>query len=313
MVRNGGLLMSWAQAVEILQQIVGQMSSPAKGMEWLKKLEKTECGDAYRLGYCIAIDVTSGAIPSIEYARLFDALDDNEMCPRRAFAKAFAGSTGRGALQCASRLHLPSAVPERYLRVLTIGDFMTYYKKNRVLTPDDVADIREEYFSSYVPRDLSDIKEWFSGANGVVWVMSRKQYEDLLSYKTGDELATLLNDALGFGKEATQSENDGRELVGILYPADFHQVTQPTTLDAYWMDFGWYFVSYGRDNGWGQTVSCSGTNTSLGERVHREFKGLTKEFVGFPIGKILTRTIRREFLTESANLRLESILGRPTA
>jgi hypothetical protein len=304
------VVMSWTQALNILENVIKEMRNPTDGREWLKRLEKTECKDARRLGFCIAIDVASGALGPQDYADVLNGIDANEACPRKAFGEAFAKHPKRKNLICASRLSvIGPADAEPYIRVLSLLDFITYYKKDRSLAPDDVAAIRTEYFSAYAPNDLSDIREWWSGSNGVVWVMSRIEYEDLASKYDGDELASLLNDALGLGKEPTRSDDDGRELVGVTYPPRFDGTAQPTALDALWVNFGWYYVSYGKDDSWGKTVSCSGKRQPLRERVHKEFEKLTAEYVGFPIGRILYRIIDRTALLDNADGRLESILA----
>lgn len=302
--------MSWAQAIEQINKVIDKMNSPSDGTEWLSRLEKTECKDAYRLGFCIAIDLAAEALTADEIAGVLDKIDNTESCPRQAFAKAFADKRLEETLVCKSRFDVPSAGTDDYIRVLTLKDFITHYKKNRSLGRDDVAAVRTDYFSEYVASDLSDIREWWSGANDVVWVMSRTEFESLkASGLSGDALATLLNDALGLGKEPRQRDNDGRELVAVSYPAGFDNVKQPTTLDAYWANFGWYYVSYGKEHGWGQTVSCSGTCTPLRERVHVGFHGLSRDFIGFQIGDILNLSTDRAVLVENANQRLESILS----
>jgi hypothetical protein len=302
--------MSWIQAINLLQRTIGKMSVPSDGMEWINRLKKAECKDARRLGFCIAIDVASGALTIAEVAGVLNEMDSRETCPRRAFAKALVKSSGSVTRICTSRLKVPLS-KDSYLKILTIGDFITYYKKNLSLAPDDVEAVRTDYFSPYAAMDLADIREWWSSSNGVVWVMSREEYEALANGMSANELATLLNDALGLGKDITRTENDGSEFVGVSYPADFDIARQPTTFDASWMNFGSYYVSAGKHDGWGRTVSCSGTHNGLRERVHPEFEGLTSEFEGFPIGEVLDRTFDRSALLKTAEGRLKLALTPP--
>jgi hypothetical protein len=69
-------MMSWAQALEILKTIVANMNNNAEGIEWLNRLEQVDCRDAHRLGYCIAIDVASGAVSVEQPPRAASAEED---------------------------------------------------------------------------------------------------------------------------------------------------------------------------------------------------------------------------------------------
>lgn len=302
--------MSWEQARRTLEVVIERMTNPGHGLEWLSRLEKADCGDGRRLGYCIAIDVESGAIAPEDYANVLEGMDNRVTCPRKAFGEALARHPRRKDLVCASRLRRTGT--ERYVRILSMREFITFYKKDRSLAPDDVAAVREEYFSEHVPKDLSDIRECWGGTNGLVWVMSRDEYDGLASIYTGDALASLLNDRLGLGKEQSKGDNDGRDLVGVRYPDHSPgTASQPTALDAYWIAFGWYYVSYKEHDGWGRTVSCSGDYEPLRERVHLELERLTADYLGFPIGRILYRRRDRLRLLAYADSTLESILASP--
>src|SRR5437764_1413615 len=112
------------------------MVGPADGTDWLSRLEKVECKDAHRLGFCIAIDVASGALSAEEYASVLDRVGKGESCPRRAFAVAFAKHPRRADLVCASKLSSTTEDDgDSYIRILSLRDFITYYKKNRTLSP----------------------------------------------------------------------------------------------------------------------------------------------------------------------------------
>jgi hypothetical protein len=311
--------MSWAQALEILKQIVASMNNNAEGVQWLDRLERLECGDAHRLGYCIAIDIACGALTIDEYAEILDGVNISETCSRRAFATTPVAESR--ALKCSSRLAVSTDTSQRYVRVLTLGNFRAFYRKDRTDSPDDLAAIHAEHFSGPGPRDLAGIKELWSGEEGVVCILPNEDYDALRSGKTGDEIATLLNDALGLYKEETRLTEEEREaglhdrneFVGVLYPPGFVGARQPTTLDATWRSFGSYYVSTGADDGWGRTVSCSGNASPIRERVHKEFKKSMADFEGFAIGHVTERTENRAALLEIADRRLESILSsRPT-
>ena len=307
--------MSWNQALEILKQIVDNMNNNAEGIEWLNRLEQVACRDAHRLGYCIAIDVASGALTVAQYAELLDGVSVSETCSRRAFATA--PVTESKTLKCSSRLAASTDKSQRYVRVLTLGNFVHFYRPDRTESPDDLAAVHGEHFSGPGPTDLAGVKEKWSGEEGVVWVLPNEDLEKLAAGRTGDELATLLNDALGLYKdETTLTEkerkaglHDAREFVGVLYPAGFDGACPPTTLDATWKSFGSYYLSAGGDDGWGRTVSCSGSNLPIRERVHKTYEGSLTEFEGFAIGHVTERTENRTALLEIADRRLESILS----
>lgn len=305
--------MSWAQALDILKTIVANMNNNAEGIEWLNRLEQVDCRDAHRLGYCIAIDVASGALSVEQYAELLDGVNVSETCSRKAFATS--PVTESRTLKCSSLLAVSTDATQRYVRVLTLGNFVHYYRRDRTESPDDLAAVHGEHFSGPGPRDLAGIKEKWNGEEGVVWVMSKEDLDPLKRGRTGDELATLLNDALGLYKEETPKDvrdagmHDAREFVGVLYPPGFDGACPPTTLDATWWNFGSYYVSAGGDDGWGRTVSCSGSNVTIRERVHKTYEGSMADFEGFAIGHVTERTENRTALLEIADRRLESLLS----
>lgn len=307
--------MSWAQALEILKQIVANMNNDAEGAQWLDRLEQINCGDAHRLGYCIAIDVACGALTIEEYAEILDGVNISETCSRRAFATTPVAESK--ALKCCSRLAVSTDRGQRYIRVLTLYSFHHYFLKNRAETPDDLAATHAQYFSGPLPRDLAGVHEKWSGEDGIVWILPQEDYEALSADRSRDELATLLNDALGLHKETTTLTEEEREaglhdkneFVGVLYPPGFDGARQPTTLDATWRSFGSYYVSAGADDGWGRTVSCSGSASPIRERVHKEFKKSMADFEPFAIGHVTERTENRTALLEIADRRLESILS----
>ena len=311
--------MSWEQALDILKQVVATMRNDAEGTEWLGRLEQIECGDAHRLGYCIAIDIASGALTIAQYAEILDGVNIAETCSRRAFA--ITPIVTSKTLKCVSSLVVPPDKTQRYIRVLTLGNFIDYYRKDRTHNPDDVVAVYDEHFADYGPKDLAGVREIWSGEDGIVWVMPKEDYDALSVGRTRDELATLLNDALGLRKAPTtltEDErkaglHDDREFVGVLYPAGFDGARQPTTLDATWRDFGSYYVSAGGADGWGRTVSCSGKESPVRERVHKEFKKSMADFEGFGIGHVTAQTLDRTALLEIADRRLESILATPAS
>jgi len=202
-----------------------------------------------------------------------------------------------------------------------LGNFQHFYRPNRSESPDDLAATHAEHFSGPGPRDLAGIREKWSGEEGIVWILPQEDYDDLRRGRSGDEIATLLNDALGLYKEETRLTEEEREaglhdtneFVGVLYPPGFDGARQPTTLDATWKSFGSYYVSAGDDDGWGRTVSCSGNASPVRERVHKTFEGSLADFEGFAIGHVIERMENRAALLEIADRRLESILSsRPT-
>jgi hypothetical protein len=307
--------MAWNQAKAVLiERVIPLMREPANGTTWIINLEnEASCKDGRRLGVCMAIDVLSGALEPKVFASVLDMVDQDEIDARRAFGIAFDKFPDKESLVCVSNLVAPPLeADDFYMRILLLRDFIEYYvspNNPHSFDPADVEDVRLSYFGENAPSDLSDIETWWTGLNGVVWVMSHSEYVALTSGMQPNERGTILNDALGLGKGPSRAVNDGVELVAVRYPNSFtHACSQPSTLDAYWVNYSWYYLSYTKEDGWGRTQSCSGTAGAIRERVHRGFEGLSADFSGLHVGGITNVTEAREKLLTEGYRRLTSIL-----
>src|SRR6185503_11933257 len=100
--------------------------------------------------------------------------DRTETDARRAFGLAFDRHPDKQQLVCTSRLDTQPLQNDSYIRVLLLRDFIEYYvnpNNPHSFDPADVEDIRMSYFGEDADADLSDVETWWTGRNGVVWIM----------------------------------------------------------------------------------------------------------------------------------------------
>jgi hypothetical protein len=78
--------------------------------------------------------------------------------------------------------------------------------------------------------------------------MSFEDLNRLLEGKDAEERGELVIDALGLPIRNGVGESNRPELVAVKYPEHFSiGCVQPTTLDAWWIDSGGYYLSYGNE------------------------------------------------------------------
>jgi hypothetical protein len=262
------------------------MTNPSHGYNWITRLESSDHGK--RLGACIAIDYSSGAVDTEKLLFLLNYMAKN-------VAPAPIGTLTDGTIEfltavdlnprpddfvCCSTLPLsPMAVTDRYERILSIQDFVTYYGMRYGLVPGAASDLEclEVFFNEDSGFGLADIDYW-GGARGRIWVTSSEALRKFMSECTDDEVCRRVNDALGLGK----SDSTGRSptMVSVMYPAGFELLrgAQPTVFDGGLICYQNFFISFRKDNGWGRTHSCSGKELEHLERVHAPFGPLSADF-----------------------------------
>jgi hypothetical protein len=166
------------------------------------------------------------------------------------------------------------------------------------------------YFSPGDGIDLSSVRKWWRGRLPNVWVMSFEDLNRLLEGKDAEERGELVIDALGLPIRNGVGESNRPELVAVKYPEHFSiGCVQPTTLDAWWIDSGGYYLSYGNEDAWGRTHSLTGNRPSQRERVHSHFKNLTPGYSTYYIGVVRLPVERREKLLEEAYRRFAAVAG----
>jgi hypothetical protein len=296
--------MSWSIVAARLQAFLTPvLNDPTRFHAWLAVASGVP--EAIRLGACLAIDLKSGALNPKTVGQVFDLLPLAEPDPVAAFEQAFGLHSLATTLVCSSELHCDYLnPPDHYIRFLTLAEFVTYLVgPTHGVLPDaaGAAWVMKRYFSPG-PTGLQTVRQIYAGRKGVVWIASAQEINALVVGRTHDDAATFLNDALGLGK-GPGILGAKTELVSIEYPEGFDKAVacrQPCTFDAWWGCSTWYFLSYGKVDGWGRTRSCSGNADELRERVHGSINKLTDEYKASFIGYVTPAIPNRGKLTLAA-------------
>lgn len=311
--------MDWDDVKKLLlSQVIALMGTPSQGEEWLASLEK--CADGERLGICMAIDVLSEAIDPQKFADIIERIDPKDPDVREAFGKAINQPPNCYSHICSSNFY-PGG-PETglvYVRIMELGDFITFcvdrgYTRSR----SHVKRIRTMYFDRGGVK-LGGVRKWFRGRLPNVWVTSFDELHRLIDGVRADQRGTVVYDAFGLTIKNGVGGRNKPELIGVKYPENFSVgCSQPTTLDAWWVDAGGYYLSYGKDDAWGRTQSLTGGRPVQRERVHSHFKNLTPGYETYYIG-IASRPVgmpkellRQGYLRLEIILRSKSSTGSPT-
>jgi hypothetical protein len=296
------LVSRWKAVADYLKrEVVARMAEPALGEAWIRALAANL--DGRLLGVSLAIDIRSGSLEGRTFAGVLDRLDASQQEARSGFAVALGRTPRRNDLLCQSAYRASSKDFKcRYLRVLSLEDFIVYYAGptfGYTLDSDDVRQVREAFFLKS-KRTLEDIDRWWAGSLPVVWVTSQPHLARFMKSYPRALRATTLNDALGLGRPK------GTELVMIHYPSGFDAsvaCAQPTTLDSAWTSPGSYYLSAQSRDAWGRTASCSGRAPAMRERVHSHFKNLTDAYYGTYVGVVTKVTTKRSHLLHEAYAR----------
>jgi|ERR1035438_4148121 hypothetical protein len=279
---------------------------------WINRL--AICEDGERLAACLAIDLAGGSLETAEVGSMLESLDTTIADARHAFAAVLSKlklDSGTD-FSCAARFPPRTLeADDTYVNVLNINKFITCYAgpaNGYTTSPDSVAEVKRRYFSTPFSH-LDDIDLWWAGKAGIVWVTSFKDLNNLLKITPDPDRATCTTDALGITRPWSLGAGDEYFLVAVRYdPAfDSNECFQPTTLDAYWAHPGGFYLSYGKDDGWGRTCSISGAPKPLKERVHLPHlphSGLTSNFVAFPLGNVTEIKVDRKALLQEAYARV---------
>jgi hypothetical protein len=306
------MINEWVDAAQVLhRELPPHVTDPTVCARWIRELANSS--DGCLLGLCIAIDLLSGAVTPQRFGEVVSLVETSFTDPRSAFARAIAAHRNPDLFSCSSRIRSdPLLGPDRYVRILTLRDFVTYYAGPTYGFTLDAADIAEvKRIFGRAGASLEDIDQWWSGGNGVVWVGSWADATDVISADKA-KAATLLNDRFGLGRSPSSGPG-AADFVAVLYPHSFDRITkcrQPTTFDTSWAYAGTFFVS-APGHGWGLTQSCSGKRLGLRERVHGPFRSLTEAYSIEFIGESEHLSTDRAALLQEAGGRFRKVLGSP--
>lgn len=311
--------MSWHEVERVLlTEMVSLMNHRGKGKRWVKAL--MNCEDGELLGACIAIDIISDSIHPLVFAGIVDKISpsfvmrvasgigsltgrlktatsgSNVGIPiRKLFAadnrKEFGKIVNRQQeyvnYVCTSRLRPnPSDADVQYARVLELGDFIEYYiGRGYTSSPTQVQRIKTMYFDKGGGVKLGEVEGWWKTRLPNVWVMPFDDLETLVRGVSDNKRGEVVCDSMGLNIYEGVAPDGRPDLVAVVYPKPFSVgCRQPSTLDAWWIDAGRFYVSHLKVDNWGRTHSVSGTKQSQRERVHSLFKDLTSGFQTYYIG-----------------------------
>lgn len=289
----------WDQAWAFLVDKLLNLLSPY-GYLNLRALPASSKGKL--LATCMAIDIVAEALSPPQIAKIFDKLADgpNDICDRIADDLTKAEFD---ALNCASRLECPPlAEGDAYVTVMEISSFMRKFVKPNTgeeLSPDEIQRACRMFFEG--DCDLSSLAKCELGKSNRLWVFPKSQFEQLRERMSRDagKGAQILIDALGMSYRRGFGVGNLLHLVAIIHPAGREcGAKQPTAFDAHWRETHVQFISFGKEDGWGRTYSCTGSRYFESddegmprERVHRDQSGLlgfTGKSLGYagPLGNI---------------------------
>ncbi len=293
----------------IAERVIPLMATPDNGIAWLSALEVAE--DGHRLGACIAIDVLAGAIDSLYFSAVLDKIDLVIPDARHSFAKAV-GEPPPDTLICASRFCADHS-DETYVRVLELSTFIefyvrpTYYKVP--FDPEDVNDVREDFFGGEAGQSWPDLTVEFSGTFGRVFVTSLTDFEAVLNDAAYDRRGTVVNDAFGLNLDTGVGTDNHPEFVAVKYPQAIEETShQPTTFDVSWVYPGAFYLSFKDLDLWGRTQSCTGKGRQVRERVHKRTVDTMARFEGVYIGVSERLSPDRAQLLEEAFVRASELI-----
>ncbi|HWB96037.1 MAG TPA: hypothetical protein VG672_05030 [Bryobacteraceae bacterium] len=272
------------------QRIVHPLKDRARATSWLNSLQKSPAGRL--LAISIALDLVSDAVDDSIYRDVLRSLPAPAGNPCQEFAAALHKHPEyEGKLLGVSRIRpRPLEEGDHFVRVLEIGTFVKFYdapRSGRGLRLDEVTEVRQLYFEDGSYSDLGDIREVWSGKNGRVWVLPLRDLNAAREAAAREQPGTPVLDALGIPLRQGFGPDYLPDLVAIHYPPDWkteNPPRQPTAIDADWQSEEIYYISYGAEDGWGRTHSCSGSASSCRERVHGPFAPLNHGFRGEHIG-----------------------------
>jgi hypothetical protein len=295
----------------LLKRVIGKMQNPADGEEWLRALDDSDAGR--HLAVCITIDVMSDALDMESLVKVLDTIDFSDTSlqdPCGAFGKALISLARKDKLLCASLFGTDTLDDDdSYLRVLSLVAFIEFYAAPtwQGLTIDEAGQrkFRNMFLTQGLPQPpLGMINVTWGGPNGIIWVMSYKDYEKLTDGMPKNKISPTINDALGINHQVQNF------LLGVRYPKGFDSTDcyQPTSLDASWIKPGSFYISYPKHDNWGRTHSCTGSCSPARERVHMEFEGgLTNGFQLIEIGEVTELQADRDRLLSDAFRRVQAL------
>jgi hypothetical protein len=281
----------FATAAETINSMLAPLTSANTTLkEWVAALERTPDGQI--LAASLAIDLRSGAVEASTLATVLAHMDAHYSQDDAVFAFESAGMTAglQSRIVCGSCFHSSGTTDSQYVRVTELGHFVRSHLIPWGFTadPGDIEEVRS-IFDRVGTLTLNDSMGSLSGRKALVWVAAQDDVDRELAAGTSRSAGHVLNDALGLGYRRGSGVHGEPEFVAVRYPRDFADrcstdAHQPTSLDATWIAGEVYYISTGRNDGWGRTHSCSGTRAPIRERVHMNVDQIDSSFSATLLG-----------------------------
>ncbi len=284
------------------------MGTPEQGRRWISLLDKDEDIEGRQIGFSIAIDLAAGAVSPKLYAEILDFLPAEFDRGGPAFGLALRNYSTKHEEPTSEFL---AEDRPNYVRLITLDDFIKFYAQPCYhYTLSEAAAVRDDFFSGQ-SRTLEDIDRPWTGGNNRAFVLPWEELKRALASKSGDEIATYLNDALGLGKSNGIGEENKPEFVFVRYPKEFDGIEfrQPAALDIDWGQGRCFYLSWHSSDLWGRTQSCCGRERPFRERIHGPIGELTSEFTtGHSIG--FSESVEKDWtaLLRAAERRFDKIV-----
>ena len=167
------------------------------------------------------------------------------------------------------------------VRIYTLGNLIHYYAPDYILSPEDIAEVRQRLINE--DFSFTQLKNC-TGGRGIIWFMSMLEYEKINNRK---ELGKYLNNSLALGYQAGVGEKGLPEFVAVVYQKEEIEGSyKPLIADSIYnleSDNNFYFLGNKPQEKSGQTNPHSNDYSMCKEYIHKalsELNNYTVQYIG---------------------------------